>query len=67
MLKHYQRIVGKDAPLPSLLLLQAPIFHGHAFSVHIEMEKPAEIENISQALAGEHVTITGQADELPAT
>ncbi len=41
VLKHYQRLVGEDAPLPSLLLLQAPIFHGHSFTLHIEMEQPA--------------------------
>ena len=39
VLKHYQRIAGKDAPLLSLLLVQAPIFHGHAFALHMEMEK----------------------------
>src|SRR5216683_912630 len=65
VLKHYQRIAGKDALLGSLLLLQAPIFHGHAFALHIEMEKPVEIESISKALAGEHVTITGLAEESP--
>ena len=65
VLKHYQRIVGKDALLPSLLVLQAPIFHGHAFTLHVEMEKPVEIESISRTLAGEHVTVTRLADESP--
>ena len=65
VLKHYQRIAGKDAPAASLLLLQAPIFHGHAFTLHVEMEKPVEIEGVSKALAGEHVTITGLAEESP--
>ncbi len=65
VLKHYQRIAGKDAPLPSLLLLQAPIFHGHAFTLYVETEEPAEIEGISKALAGEHVNITGLAEESP--
>lgn len=65
VLKHYTHIAGKDAPLLSLSLLQAPIFHGHAFSLHVEVEKPVEIEGISKALAGEHVTITGSAEESP--
>jgi len=65
VLKHYTRIAGKDALVPSLLLLQAPIFHGHAFTVHLEMEKLADIEGISKALTGEHVTITGFAEESP--
>jgi aspartate-semialdehyde dehydrogenase len=63
--KHYQRIAGKDAPRPSLQLLQAPIFHGHAFTFHIEMEGPVEIESISKGLAGEHVSITSFAEESP--
>jgi len=65
VLRQYQRIVGQDALMPSLLLLQAPIFHGHAFTLHIEMENPVEIENVSKALTGEHVTITGLAEESP--
>jgi len=65
VLKHYQRIVNQRVPPPSLLLLQAPIFHGHAFTLHIEMEMPAEIESVSRSLAGEHVTVTGLAEESP--
>src|SRR5207247_8396373 len=65
VLKHYQRIAGKDAPVPSLLLVQAPIFHGHAFAVHIEMEQAMELATLSQALAGEHVNITLPAEEVP--
>jgi aspartate-semialdehyde dehydrogenase len=65
VLKHYQRIAGKDAPSLSLQLLQAPIFHGHALTLHVEMEEPVEIDGISKALAGEHVSITGRAEESP--
>jgi aspartate-semialdehyde dehydrogenase len=65
VLKHYKRIAGKDAPLLSLLMVQAPIFHGYAFTLHIEMEKPVEIDAISKSLTGEHVTVTGLAEESP--
>jgi aspartate-semialdehyde dehydrogenase len=65
VLKHYQRIAGPDAPLLSLLMVQAPIFHGHAFTLHVETESPVEIDGISKALSGEHVTITGLAEESP--
>ena len=46
-------------------MVQAPIFHGYAFSLHVEMENPVEIEGISKALTGEHVSITGMAEESP--
>ena len=65
ILKHYQRIAGKDALQPSLRLVQAPIFHGNAFSLYLEMEQPVAMGDLSQALAGEHVTVARQADESP--
>jgi aspartate-semialdehyde dehydrogenase len=65
VLKHYSKIAGKDAPAVSLLMVQAPIFHGYAFTLHVEMENPVEIEGVSKALAGEHVSVTGLAEESP--
>jgi len=65
ILKHYQRIAGKDALQPSLRLVQAPIFHGHAFSLYLEMEQPVAMGDLSQALAGEHVTVARQGEESP--
>jgi len=61
---HYQRIAGKGAPQPALLLVQAPIFHGHAFSLYLEADKPVALADLAQALAGEHVTIS-QAEDSP--
>ena len=65
VLKHYQRIAGENAPLLSLLMVQAPIFHGHAFTLHLEMETAVDIESISKALTGEHVTVSGLAEDSP--
>jgi aspartate-semialdehyde dehydrogenase len=65
VLRHYQRIAGKDAPLPSLMLVQAPIFHGHAFALYVELGEVADLENISRAVAGEHVVQTKGADDAP--
>jgi len=65
ILKHYRQIAGAGAPVPSLLLLQAPIFHGHAFAVHVQGDQVADIEKIAQALAGEHLNITHGADDAP--
>ena len=48
--KHYQRIVGEGVLLPSLLLLQAPIFHGYAFAIHLQMEQIVDVEQFSQGL-----------------
>jgi aspartate-semialdehyde dehydrogenase len=65
VLKHYERITEKQAPVPSLLVVQAPIFHGHAFALHLELEQAADIESTSRALVGEHVTVTHLAEDSP--
>jgi aspartate-semialdehyde dehydrogenase len=65
IMKHYSRIAGKDAPFPSLLLLHAPIFHGHAFSIYIEMEQPVALGDFAQTLDGEHVNVTRLAEDSP--
>jgi aspartate-semialdehyde dehydrogenase len=65
VLKHYQQIAGEGAPLPSLLLVQAPIFHGHAFAMHLELAEVADVDSLSQALSGEHVNVTHLAEDSP--
>jgi len=63
--RHYRLIAGDGAPVPSVLLVQAPIFHGHAFSIHLEMAQRADLDVFSQALAGEHVSVTTSAEDSP--
>ncbi|HET7440004.1 MAG TPA: Asd/ArgC dimerization domain-containing protein [Terriglobales bacterium] len=65
ILKHYDRIAGRDVPRPSLLLLQAPIFHGHAFAIYLEMESPVALGDLAQALSGDHVAMARGAEEAP--
>ncbi len=65
ILKHYRKIAGPNVPQPSVLLVQAPIFHGHAFSVYLEMDQPVAMGDLAQALAGEHVMIARMAEDAP--
>jgi len=62
--KHYRKIAGTAAE-PALQVLQAPVFHGHGFSVYFEMEKPVALADFSQGLAGEHVVVTGSPEDAP--
>lgn len=64
ILRHY-RLLVPSAISPSLLLAQAPIFHGHAFSVYVEMERPVTLGDFAQALAGDHVTVAASAEDIP--
>ncbi|MFZ0704535.1 MAG: Asd/ArgC dimerization domain-containing protein [Candidatus Korobacteraceae bacterium] len=65
ILRHFRAIVGDKVVVPSLMLLQAPIFHGHAFSVYIEMTNPMKLEQANEALAGSHVEITQGFEDAP--
>lgn len=65
VIRHYKLIAGDDAPVPSILLVQAPIFHGHALAIHLEMEQTADLEAVSQAVTGDHVAVTRLAEESP--
>ena len=64
ILRHY-RLLAPSAPVPSLKLVQAPIFHGHAFSLYVEMEKPVALDAFAQALAGDHVAVAAGAEDVP--
>jgi len=65
VLRHYEKIVGDSALKPSLMLLQAPIFHGHSCSLFLEMENSSDVQALPQVLAGDHVTIPGADEDGP--
>jgi aspartate-semialdehyde dehydrogenase len=65
VLRHYRKIAGEDALQPSLFLLQAPIFHGHALAIFIEMDSAVDVPSLAGALAGEHVTVSGTEEDAP--
>ena len=65
VLRHYQKIAGDDAPQPSLLLLQAPIFHGYALAVFLEMAEAVDQKQLTQALAGDHIAIPAAEEDFP--
>jgi aspartate-semialdehyde dehydrogenase len=59
--KHYRQI-AETAPQPALQVLQAPVFHGHAFSIYLEMATPVGVPAFTQALAGDHVAVSGNSN-----
>ena len=65
ILGHYERISGGRLPVPSLILLQAPVFHAHAFSIYIEFENPVSLEEFEAALVGDHVEIAHTLADNP--
>jgi aspartate-semialdehyde dehydrogenase len=63
--QHFHRLVGDRLAVPSLMLLQAPIFHGHAFSLYLELEQAAQTEELTAAISGEHIDLLQGGEEFP--
>jgi aspartate-semialdehyde dehydrogenase len=61
--RHYQKIGGADAPQPAVMLIQPPVFHGHAMAIFLEMAHAVDRDHLSQALSGDHVTIADNEDD----
>ena len=65
VLRHYRLIAGGGAPQPSLMMLQAPIFHGNALALFLETEAAVDLAELSRAVAGDHVVIPGSDEDTP--
>lgn len=65
IVEHFRKTVREHVPVPSLVLLQASIFHGHAFSLYIDFDEPVAVGDLAQALAGEHVEIVRSGEDEP--
>lgn len=53
------------APMPSIRLIQAPVFHGYSMSLWVEFESAATAEELGEALASAQIEIRGAKDEPP--
>jgi aspartate-semialdehyde dehydrogenase len=50
-------------PMPSVRLIQAPVFHGHSFSAWVEFEENPGVEALQMALNGSGIDV--RTDEPP--
>jgi len=63
--KHLASLLASRAsiPMPSLRLIQAPVFHGHSFSAWVEFAENPGVEALQSALHGEGIDV--HRDEPP--
>ena len=52
-------------PALGLQIVTAPVFHGHTFSIAIELERPVEIATLEEALSGGHVDLVLEETDSP--
>lgn len=56
---------GDGVPMPSLRLIQAPVFHGYSFSAWVEFDDDVDIQAVESSLAGANIDIRGSEFEPP--
>ncbi len=65
VISHLRKLLGEHLPVPALMLVQAPVFHAHTFSIYIELEQSISAGDFSRALAGEHVLVSRSLEDSP--
>lgn len=56
---------GEGVPMPSLRLVQAPVFHGYSFSAWVEFDGDPSLESLESSLAAAHIEVRGGEFEPP--
>ncbi|MBK9166705.1 MAG: hypothetical protein IPM24_04495 [Bryobacterales bacterium] len=65
IVRHLEALLAPSGtPVPSLCLMQAPVFHGHSFSLWFQLERDLEVTRIEEEVTGTHVHVR-PADVTP--
>jgi aspartate-semialdehyde dehydrogenase len=62
---HFADLAGHRWPPLALQAIHAPVFHGHTFSISIELERPVEIVTLEEALSGDHLDLVLEDTDSP--
>ncbi len=63
--RHYAALSQGRWPALALQVVSSPVFHGHTFSIAIELERPVEIATLEEALSGGHVDLVLEETDSP--
>ena len=63
--RHYEALGGGRWPALALQVIHAPVFHGHTFSIAVELERPVPISALEEALSGDHVDLVLEDTDSP--
>jgi aspartate-semialdehyde dehydrogenase len=63
--RHYAALGGGRWPALALQVIHAPVFHGHTYSIALELERAVEISALEEALSGEHVDLVLEDTDSP--
>ena len=63
--KHIAILLAKSAPLPSIRLIQVPVFHAYSISFWIEFAKDITADGLGEALASAQIEVRDAKQEVP--
>ncbi len=63
--RHFAALGGHRWPALSLQAIHAPVFHGHAFSIALELERPVEVTVLEEALSSDHLDLVLEDTDSP--
>ena len=63
--RHYEALAGRRGPAVALQVIHTPVFHGHTFSIALELERPVEMTALEESLGGEHVDLVMEDTDSP--
>jgi aspartate-semialdehyde dehydrogenase len=63
--RHFAEMGGHRWPPLTLQAILAPVFHGHTFSIAVELERPAEVLTLEEALGGDHLDLVLEDTDSP--
>lgn len=63
--RHYAALAGERGPVLALQAIHAPVFHGHTFSILVELESPVALARLEEALGGDHLDLVLEDTDSP--
>lgn len=63
--RHLATLLAGAVPMPSLKLIQAPVFHGHTLSLWIQLEERPAMEDLEAEIQGAGIDVRGADVEAP--
>jgi aspartate-semialdehyde dehydrogenase len=63
--RHYAALSAGRWPALALQVIHAPVFHGHAFSIAIELERPVELAALEEAMSGGRLDLVLEDTDSP--
>jgi aspartate-semialdehyde dehydrogenase len=63
--RQYEALTTGRGPSLAVQVIHAPVFHGLAFSIAVELERSVEVAMLDEALTGEHVDLIADDTDSP--